>query len=212
MPKIKYNTALKISVNTTDKEKAQKYTGVTIPDKVDVQGTNSMTTGHLLIDVFPFRSSSFHITAGGYFGNSKIINVYNKKDQDLKTIIDYNELAMKNPLLELKTVCVQLGDYSLTPCKTPEGGHVDSNIKVCDFRPYIGMGFGRSVPQKHRLACQCDLGIQFWKTPKVYLTGTDGETQLTEESVGEKYGGIIKTLSRITVYPCLSIRLMGRIF
>lgn len=212
MPKFKYNTTMDTNIDNADKEHALKYAGITIPDKVDIEATNKMMTGHFLFDLFPFHSSSFHLTAGAYYGNSIIINVYNKNDKDLKPLVDYNDAVTSNPSLGLKIISVQLGDYIFAPYKTPEGGHIDSNIKVSNFRPYAGFGFGRSVPQKHHLACQCDFGAQFWKTPKMYLIDTYGETELTEKDTKEKNSDFIKILSKINIYPCLSIRLTGRIF
>lgn len=214
MPSFKYGTSLDLNISDTEREKA-KLAGHTIPNNVDVEGKNTSGSFHFMFDLFPFKHSSFHITAGGYIGNDKIINVYNKYDKDLAEVVAYNNTVATNPLtkaLGFKQVGVQLGDYLLAPYETPEGGHVEANIKVTKFRPYLGIGFGRAVPQKHRLALQFDLGAQLWGTPKVYMMGLNGEKELTEKDADGNDGGVIKTLSKITVYPCMTLRLNGRIF
>ena len=75
------------------------------------------------------------------------------------------------------------------------------------FRPYLGLGFGRSVPHK-RIGCQVDLGVQFWGTPKVYVNGE----RLEADKVGDDLDDILSLVSRIKVFPVLNIRLVGRIF
>ena len=83
-------------------------------------------------------------------------------------------------------------------------------LKELNDNPYVGIGLGRAVP-KGRLGFQFDAGVQFWGTPKVYIDGANGKEQLTEEDTNGDDGGAIKTLSKITVYPCISFRLVGRI-
>ncbi|WP_285821951.1 hypothetical protein [Xylanibacter rodentium] len=60
---------------------------------------------------------------------------------------------------------------------------------------------------KNRIGFQFDLGVQFWGSPKIYLQ----DKQLEETDLDGDDGGLVKTLSKITVYPCLSFRLVGRI-
>jgi hypothetical protein len=214
MPSLKYGTSLDLNISESDREKA-KQAGHTVPNSIDVEGDNTSGSFHFMLDLFPFKGSSFHITAGAYIGKDKIINVYNKYDKDLAEVVVYNNAVASNPLaqtLGLKQVGVQLGDYLLSPYQTSEGGHVEANIKVTKFRPYFGIGFGRAVPQKHRFALQFDLGTQLWGTPKVYMIGLNGEKELTEKDADGNDGGAIKTLSKITVYPCMTLRLNGRIF
>ena len=93
-------------------------------------------------------------------------------------------------------------------------------IEVAGFRPYLGLGFGRAVPKK-RIGCQFDMGVQFWGRPDVIAPmynksaypSKSGYTEgkLDKASVSGDDGGFIKTLSKITVYPVLNFRLVGRI-
>ena len=190
MPNIKFGTDLDVIDTPSD------FTG-RIPETVEVEAKVGFTNGKLLFDVFPFKSSSFHITAGAYFGSSAIIKAYNKEDGLLQDIADYN---MAHPNTQIG---YELGDYLLTP---DENGNINAEIKTAAFKPYIGLGFGRAVPKK-RIGFMFEAGIQFWGSPKLYCNGHE----LTEEDFDGDDGGLMKTLSKITVYPVINFRICGRI-
>lgn len=194
-PNIKMSTDLDIST---------PYSGSVsnIPSSVEVEGKAGFTNGKLLFDVYPFRSSSFHVTAGAYFGSSKIVRAYNKENGALSTISDYNN-QVEAGLIPGDKIGVELGDYLLEP---DDKGNVEASIKTLGFKPYLGIGFGRAVPKK-RIGFMFDLGVQFWGSPKVYCF----DHELTESDVEGEDGGLIKTLSKITVYPVINFRLCGRI-
>lgn len=199
---IKYSTSLDL-----DAYNGNSY-DYDIPQEVDVEGKLKLTTGHLIADVFPFKTSSFHLSAGFYFGGSKVVNVYNTDPKQLADVVAYNELADVNGW---EPVGVELGDYLLSPYRVNGGGRVEANIKTNGFRPYLGLGFGKAVPQKHRFGCQFDLGVQFWGSPKIYTVGENGEHELTEKDANGEDGGLIKTISKVSVFPTLSVKFTGRI-
>lgn len=201
-----------------------------LPNELDVEGKLSNTLLHFLVDVYPFgKKSSFHLTAGAYFGPSKIIKINNGEPGFLKPINQWNNAiigANENPTSLLYTQVVQpnnlqmigaeLGDYFITP-NPADQGNVAASIKVSGFRPYVGLGFGRAVP-KGRLGCQFDLGVQFWDSPKIYAPNYDkltktynSETLIEEKNADSDAGGIIKIISKVSVYPVLNFRIVGRI-
>lgn len=193
-----------------------------LPDRMEVQGKLKNTTWHLLFDVYPFGArSSFHATVGAYFGPSEIISVYNKEDGFLKPVCQWNE-AVNNPdpsyaalIAGQKMIQAKLGDYWLAP-NPAQNGNVEAYAKVNSFRPYLGIGFGRAVPKK-RIGCQFDLGVQFWGKPEVYVptyneaTGTYQTEKIDADHAGDDAGKVLKTISKISVYPVLNFRLVGRI-
>ena len=97
----------------------------------------------------------------------------------------------------------ELGDYRLTP---DDKGNISAEIKTASFKPYIGLGIGRAVPKK-RIGFMFEAGVQFWGSPKLYCNGD----RLTEDDFNGEDGGLMKTLSKITVYPVINFRLCGRI-
>lgn len=191
-------------------------------EKITITGKTSLGAGHLLLDIHPFRNS-FRITTGLYFGGDKIATIENKDDADLLGVANWNADVypkVKAGLTDLATLAaanggslprigVEMGDYFLAP---DDKGHVDANIKVKGVRPYIGIGFGRMVPKNSRVTCNFDMGVQFWGTPEVYLNGIDGEKKLESSDLDGKDGGALKIMSKISVFPVLNLRIVGRIF
>lgn len=191
MPKITLTTDLDID--------APQATGFNIPSSIEVEGETNMVNGKLLFDLFPSKKSSFHFTAGAYFGTSDVVKAYNTEDGKLKDLYDWNKANPDNQY------GAELGDYLLTP---NSAGNFEAEIKTASFKPYLGLGFGRAVPKTKRVGFMFELGCQFWGSPKVYCNGTE----LDDEKVGGDAGGVIKTISKVSIYPVLNFRLCGRIF
>ncbi|TGX80807.1 hypothetical protein E5358_11715 [Palleniella muris] len=183
-----------------------EYKGVGLPEELLIDGKISMTNFKLLFDLYPSKHSSFHFTAGFYAGKRQIIEAYTTNCQkNLEAITYYNNnFAPQN---NLQKIGVELGDYLLEP----NGSEARAYLKTSGFKPYLGIGSGRAVPRK-RVSFAWDLGVQFWGTPKIFIDQPEGQVQLQDEGVGGDGGKIIKTISKITVYPCLSFRINGRIF
>lgn len=195
MPNIKINTDLDIE--------APSVPGYNVPENIDVEGKIGFTNGKLLFDIYPFKRSAWHVTAGAYFGSSKIIKAYNKEDGLLLDLAKYNNDVEAGLLPGQDKIGVELGDYLLEP---DDNGNVNAYIKTASFKPYLGIGYGRAVPRK-RLGFMFDLGVQFWGSPKIYCN----DHELKETDVDSDSGDFIKTLSKITVYPVINFRLCGRI-
>lgn len=205
-----------------------QYPSGNLPNSMEVQGKLTNTVWHFLIDVYPFKSSSFHATVGAYFGPKEVISVYNTEDNFLRPINAYNKAiiyAQGQPAgdnvrqvvdqYNLKMIGAEMGDYFLTPNPT-EDGNVKAYAEVAGFRPYLGVGFGRAIP-KGRIGCQFDLGVQFWGKPDIYVptynkaTGTYQNEKIDADRAGDDAGKVLKTVSKFSVYPVLNFRLVGRI-
>ena len=171
-----------------------------LPGQIELEGKLSIITGHLLFDVFFSKRSDFHLTGGAYLGGEKVAEAYNKEDGALAAVTAYNKMVPNN-----QKAGYTIGDYFLTP---DENGNVNANIKVSKFRPYVGIGIGRPVPMKSRIACSLDLGVQFWGKPKVICQGQE----LTDEDLNSDDGGIIKYISMASVWPVLNFRMAVRLF
>ena len=98
---------------------------------------------------------------------------------------------LKELVAEAGKAGVVIGDYTIPVDKN---GNVSGGLKVSNFRPYVGLGFGRAVPKK-RLGVMFELGVQFHGKPDVYPDDT-----------------FSKIMDKLTVYPVMKIRLCGRIF
>lgn len=207
MPKFKLNSSLDLEAYGI--EVSEAYRGPEIRE-IDVEGKLTNTTGHVIFDIFPFTGkSSFHVSVGAYFGPSSLISVYNTSQEGLlQDVWAYNNRQGQwaDVPMSAGQVGAVLGDYAIRPDRS---GHAGASIRVNSFRPYLGIGFGRIVP-KSRINCLFDLGVQFWGKPEVW---NDTENyRITEEGAKGEDGGLIKTISKISVYPVLSVKLVGKIF
>lgn len=160
--------------------------------KGEVEGHVKWGNGKVLLDYYPFLQSTFHVTAGAFFGSDEIADATNI--DRIENIHAYEGIV--------------IGDYLIMP---DADGYAKAAIKVNKFKPYVGIGFGRSLPRK-RVAVGCDLGVQFWGKPGVYEKQSGHDVKVESKDIGDKDGGVIKTISKISVLPVMTIRLTGRIF
>jgi hypothetical protein len=149
--------------------------------------------GHfkLLFDVFPFRNSTFHATLGTYIGTGELMTA-----QNLEPIVGVQEGEG-----------LEIGDYIISP---DAQGIARASIKVNNFKPYAGVGIGHAVPRK-RFGVSGDLGVMFWGSPKVFEKQTGHDVEVKSSDLGSNGGGVIKTISKVTVLPVLTVRITGRI-
>lgn len=182
MPGIKISTD--VDVDLTDPNLGS------YPTNLDLEGSMSRASGELLVNYYPFLSSSFFVTAGAYFGGSKLVKIDGHSDK-LKEYVDKGGNAG-----------IVIGDQTIPVDKN---GNVAGGLKVSGFRPYIGVGFGRAVPKK-RLGVMFELGVQFHGTPKVYTSA--GELG---NALGDGDDSFTKIMDKLTVYPVMKIRFCGRL-
>jgi hypothetical protein len=155
---------------------------------MDVEGALKRTQGSVIFNVYPLTHvSSFYVAAGAYFGGSDIVKVSGHTD-DLQ--------GVDNPSIDL-------GDYQLPVDKN---GNVSGSLRVNSFRPYLGVGFGRPVPNR-RLNFGVELGVQFMGKMKVYSDGDELSKVLTDNDDDWQ-----KWMDKLTVYPVLKFTLSGKIF
>lgn len=155
---------------------------------MDLDAGLKRTQGSVIFNIYPFGShNAFFVAAGAYFGGKNVISL-SGYSEELKNLED-------NPYVEI-------GDYKLPV----HHGYVDGNLRVNNFRPYLGLGYGRAVPKK-RVNFGVELGVQFMGHAKVY-SGED----LIELNTIANDDDWQKWMDKLTVYPVLKFTLSGRIF
>lgn len=178
---------------------------------IDAKANPNMTQGKVLVDYFPSKNSSFHLTGGLYFGASEmasmkatdpVIASYGLYQDDIKAGL----LKPENPPIK-----VDFEGYALTP----SNGRVQLDFKANAVKPYLGLGFGRTVPRK-RVGCKFELGVLFWGKPEVvdhYGNNGKGYTiKKDEKGISKDFKDAIKIINSVPVYPNLKISIVGRIF
>ena len=183
MPGIHINTDA--DVNLSDPELGEKTS------TLDLRGTTKRASGELLVNYYPFLSSSFFVTAGAYFGGKEMIKIDGHSDELAEYIQNGGDAN------------IVIGDQTIAVDKN---GNVSGGLKVSGFRPYIGLGFGRAVPKK-RIGVQFELGVQFHGSPKLYTSSGDLGSALTDSD-----DSFSKIMDKLTVYPVMKVRFCGRLF
>ncbi len=162
--------------------------GYTRSYSASVKGGIGRTTGELILNIHPFKSS-FFIAAGASFGGSKVVKIDGYSDE-LKDLMQTAEQAG-----------LVIGDYTIP---VDRNGRVSGGLETKSVRPYLGLGFGRPVPKK-RIGVLFDMGVQFGKM-KVYAE--NGDLGQALESADDD---ISDNLDKLTVSPVIRLRLCGRI-
>lgn len=155
---------------------------------VQAEGSFKRTTGELLIDFYPLGGTLF-LTGGFSFGGGQILKVKAHSD----------ELANSN------NASIIIDKYNLP---VDENGDANGEIRVKNFRPYLGIGLGGRAVPKGRLSFRTELGVQFHGKPKVTAGGQD----LVEMAREAGDDDISKVVDKLVIYPVIKLRLCGRIF
>ena len=158
----------------------------------------------LLADAYPFKNSSFHITAGFYLGKANFIEAENK----VPLSVGYGPNDDLEPNEGLMA-----GNYLIEP---NDAGIIKAHAKVSGFKPYLGIGFGRPVSKTGKLvSCAFDMGVQFWGKPKLEAWAPDDNkwAEVKKEHIDdEDFQDAYDIVRKICVYPVLNFRLFFNCF
>lgn len=159
----------------------------------------NLSTFKVLADYYPNKRWPFHVTGGFYIGASNIVTVDAYADDikvDGKT---YKREDIKNWYIDLDDTRIKAKD-----------GKVDAAITTWSVKPYVGIGFGNTVPMKHRVGVMGELGVMFHGKPKITSkTDPDIMTHVAEADESDEFFDV---MHKIVGIPVLSIRICGRIF
>ena len=136
------------------------------------------------------------------------MELYNTVDGQLADVNAFNKAIDENNEkfgTSYENIGIKLGDYLLTP---DANGNVKATLNAKKFKPYVGLGFGRAIPNK-RVNFKFDLGAMFWGTPDVV---DHNGVSLSKQDWDGKDGGAFRIISKVKVYPVLNFRIAGRIF
>mgnify|MGYP006956054873 FL=1 len=148
----------------------------------------------------------------------RIINSY-ENDEPYMSMGDMDLYADEDLYKKFKNwgrMGVHVGDF---PDGTPNRMEPDANnmvscrIKVNNFRPYLGFGYGGSLSKRSdRNWISFDCGAMFWGgTPKI-ITHDGVNLAKDVTNIGGKVGDYVSLFKAVKVYPVLELRLSHRIF
>ncbi len=188
---------------------------VDIPEygaKIDAKGSPLLKQGNVLVDIFPGTKSSFHFTVGAYFGKEEIVSL-KAADKTIAAVELYNS-DIKNGYIKAEPqypngIYVDFEGYQMGS-ESMNQGRVELDLKTNSFRPYVGVGFGRTVPRS-TIGCRFDFGVEFIGKLKLYDKYRDHEITKDEPGISSDFKDVLKVLGGIPVYPSLKLSIVGKI-
>lgn len=174
---------------SADADYEYNVSGAPRTGEINLDGKFGRVQGHVIFNVYPVPKVPFFVAAGAYFGGDRLVKITGHSD----------ELAGQS-----SDGYAVIGDYRIPV--DPEG-NVRGGLKVSAFRPYLGIGWGRAIPNK-LLNFGVELGVQFHGTPDVYTDYGEIDKSLIYDD-DNTFNKIRKSL---TVYPVLSFKLNFRAF
>ena len=205
MPHFKYTTNVHLNLPLDQINNILPQENQLNISDIPIQGRTTMLNGKVMINFMPIPISSFHVTVGAYFGGSDVIEVYNKNEGQLMGVNQANQIIQDNSL-PIDPIGLKIGDYLLTP---DAQGNVKATLKTKNFKPYVGLGFGRGVVKHKPIGFKGDMGVMCWGTPTVV---DHNGVELSKQDWDGKDGGAFRIISKFKVYPVLNFRLCGKIF
>jgi len=171
----------------------------------DVRLRLNAVNGKLLFDIYPGKESPFHFTVGTYIGNTTFATV-KARGEVLRGVEEFNN-DIDNQIPGLGKEKILVDGYELGI----DQGRVRASLKTWAFKPYVGIGIGRTVPRT-RVGVKFEFGAIFWGTPKLHdeIRGID-VTKDYPGLKGDLYDGI-DIGSKVIAYPNLKLSIVGKIF
>ncbi len=186
MPKFSYKTDLDYTAHPDDPVRESR-------ENVDIKAKIQMLDWKLLADVYPIPFTGFHVTGGFYLGTDFPFRAHNTK-----------ELAGVEP-----GEGIEIGSVFVRP---DENGIARMNVATKQVRPYVGLGFGRAVPNR-RVSFVFDIGAQLWGEPCLKTYSYDehkwvkvGKGDVDDDDLNDA----IDVIKKIVVYPVLNLRINFR--
>ena len=154
----------------------------------ELTGDLGRVQGQVIFNIYPATTRiPLYVAVGAYFGANDLLKITGHSDE----------------LQAQGGGDVVIGDYTIP---VDANGNVDGGIRVKNFRPYVGLGWGRAVPGK-LLNFSIDLGVQIHGTPKLYTN--NGVIKTSDIDDNNTFN---KIMDMVKVYPTLTFRLGFRAF
>ena len=183
---------------------------------VDGKGAINLGTFKAVIEYYPAKKSNFHINAGVYIGNADVLTLDASCHDFWNAYSENRSIAteMMSTYPEFASYVGQIPELKTTingrTLQIKEPGNINLGLKVAKVRPYLGLGFGRSIPDTH-FGFQFDLGVIYtgkWVISSANEVGRSNENSINNDDIQK----IIDLANKICIYPQLSFRLIYRIF
>lgn len=184
----------------------------------------NFSTAKILIELYPFKKSSFHFTLGACYGmGDYLANATLSTSKSLWTeykslcdeINSINAKYANEPGYNAFSTELEFNVVGRTyAVKENNGvGQIAVDMPVAKLRPYLGLGFGRSVPEGH-VGFQFDLGVWYHGKPSFTSPNQIGYDSGAYDITSHiPMLDLVLQYKELTVfYPQLTLRLIYKIF
>lgn len=170
----------------------------------------------ILLEYYPSQKSSFHITGGLMFGSKSFFSLSGDADDNIQKLYDeaiqvQTDAQNAGAIAKSDNLIYDKLQYSFDhrTFAIKERVRVEGDIEMNAVRPYLGLGFGRSIPGR-RVGFQFEIGAWYHGGLNI---GSPNEIEYDDwASVNEDVDDVIKTFKSISIFPQMTFRLTGRIF
>ena len=159
----------------------------------------------LLLNWYPFQSSSFYLAGGFYYapGNKPFISIHgNTTPNDWAALQELREKTGDDSY----DIALDIAGQKYPVIEKDGCGYMQGDFKMDPLKYYLGLGFGRSVPN-HRVGLQFELGTMIYTNAKFYLQDKEVPMADAAEQLGDAAKTAIGYLEKFPIYPQLAIRL-----
>lgn len=199
-----------------------------LPEDIILTADATLNSSAFLVSLqyYPFKNRSWYLKAGVAFGNQNLLTLRGEADDETKKsyydAVILNDQLMRyreehflldwliarhsvnyNGVDNLEDVMhfnIDKRTYSIRDCE------LDVAIRIKKVRPYVAMGWGRAIPRR-RLGCQFEMGFWYHDMPTIYSP----KRLDTYDASAWGIAGFEHILTKVVIYPQMTLRLTGRI-
>lgn len=173
-----------------------------------------LTNYKAMINWYPFTTGRFYLAGGFYYTPDK-----NQDDPFIRISgnTTENDWAALQELRE-KThddsydIALTIGDEKYPVIEKDGCGYMQADFKFDPLKYYVGMGLGRSVPNKF-IGLQFELGAMIYHNSVLYCQDKEvGSIMDAAEGLGNDAKEILEYVDKYPIYPQLTLRLSFRLF
>jgi len=188
---------------------------------ISVTPVVNLCTVKAMLELYPFKKSSFHVTVGAFFGlggteflsgtvgtGKTFWNEFTALENEVNALNDkYKGYPGFEPVyIDESDLRFNAGKKTYAVREKDGEGVMDVALKIAKVRPYVGLGFGRSTPQKH-FSFQHEIGVWYHGTPAL-----TSDSEVAYDSSAYSVADDLSILDKFSIYPVFTFRLIYRIF
>ncbi len=211
-----------INIDTQDLKEAQEQSDAFLHFQNKFEDNSVINAGlqmgltnyKAMINWYPFTTGRFYLAGGFYYTPGK-----NQDDPFLRISgnTTENDWAALQELREKTNndnydIALTIGDEKYPVIEKDGCGYMQADFKFDPLKYYVGMGLGRSVPNKI-VGLQFELGAMIYHNSVLYCQDKEvGSIMDAAEGLGNDAKEFLEYVDKYPIYPQLTLRLSFRLF